>query len=80
MKLVLKKEETESVEKYCKRVCEKYDLVYTDRVRQNFNGNETKVNLRLFTEKVLPLLEAETQSKIQNHLKTKQLPKQNLYA
>jgi len=74
------KEEIESVEKYCKRVCERYDLVYTDRIRQNYRGNETTANLRLFTEKVLPLLDSETQSKIQNHLKTKQLPKQNLYA
>ncbi len=74
------KDEIESVEKYCKRVCERYDLVYTDRVRQNFNENETKVNLKLLTENVLPLLDFETQSKIQDHLKTKQLPKQNLYA
>lgn len=74
------KDEIESVEKYCKRVCERYDLVYTDRVRQNFNGNETKGNLKLLTENVLPLLDFETQSKIQHHLKIKQLPNQNLYA
>lgn len=73
------KDEIESVEKYCKRVCERYDLVYTDRVRQNFNGNETKVNLKLLTQNVLPLLDAETKSKIQKHLDTKQPPKQNLY-
>jgi hypothetical protein len=73
------KDEIESVEKYCKRVCERYNLVYTDRVRQNFNGNETKVNLKLLTQNVLPLLDAETKSKIQKHLDTKQPPKQNLH-
>ncbi|OYX85126.1 MAG: hypothetical protein B7Y83_05905 [Flavobacteriales bacterium 32-34-25] len=75
-----KKEEIESVEKYCIRVCERYELVYTDRIRQNFNGNNTKANLKIFIEKVLPLLDAETKSKIQKHLDTKQPPKQNLYA
>ena len=75
-----KKEEIESVEKYCKRVCERYNLDYTDRVRQNFNGNETKANLNIFIEVVLPLLDIETKSKIQKHLEAKQLSKQNLYA
>ena len=37
-----KKEETESATVYCKRICIKYKLPYTDRVRQNYNVNETK--------------------------------------
>jgi hypothetical protein len=75
-----KKEETESAPKYCKRICEKYSFLYTDRVRQNYYGNRTKQTRKVFIEKVLPLLDAETKSKIQKYLDTKYPPTQNVYA
>lgn len=75
-----KQEETESAEKYCTRICKKYKLPYKDRVRQNYYGSKTTETRKEFTDKVLPLLDAETKSKIQKHLDTKQPPKQNLYA
>jgi len=75
-----KREETESADIYCKRICAKYKLPYTDRVRQNYNVNETKKLIQELTEKVLPLIDTETKKLIQEYLERKQLPKQNLYA
>lgn len=75
-----KQEETESATNYCKRICEKYNLPYTDRVRQNYYGKKSKENQRELARIVLPLLDAETNTKIQKHLDTKQPPKQSLYA
>jgi ribosomal protein S21 len=75
-----KKEETESALKYCKRICEKFGFPFTDRVRQNYYGNKTKETRKVFIEKVFPLLDAETKSKVQKFLDTKYPPTQNLYA
>jgi hypothetical protein len=75
-----KKEETESASNYCKRICDKFKLPYTDRVRQNYNVNETKSHIKELTEKVLPLINEETKISIQKYLDNKQPPKQILYA
>lgn len=70
-----KQGENESATSYCKRICEKHNLTYTDRVRQNYYGKKSKINQREFDQMVLPLLDAEMKTKIQKHLDTKQLPK-----
>jgi len=75
-----KKEESESAAIYCKRICVKYKLHYTERVRQNYNVNENKKLIQDLTEKVLPLIDTETKSLIQKYLDSKHPPKQNLYA
>lgn len=75
-----KKDETESATVYCKRICGKFKLPYSDRVRQNYNVNETKKLIQELTEKVLPLIDNETKILIQKYLDSKQPPKQNLYA
>jgi len=75
-----KREETESAPIYCERICVKYKLPYTDRVRQNYNVNENKKPIQELTEKVLPLIDIETKSLIQKYLDSKHPPKQNLYA
>ena len=75
-----KKEETESATVYCKRICDKFQLTYTDRVRQNYNVNETKKLIQELTEKVFPFIDNETKDKIEKYLDSKQPPKQNLYA
>jgi hypothetical protein len=75
-----KRVETESANIYCERICVKYKLLYTDRVRQNYNVNETKKLIQELTEKVLPLIDKETKKLIQEYLESKQPPKQNLYA
>ena len=75
-----KKEEIESATVYCERICNKFKLPYTDRVRQNYNVNETKKLIQELTEKVLPLINNDTKILIEKYLDSKQPPKQNLYA
>lgn len=77
---IIKKESDEIPEIYCKRICEKYNLKYTDRVRQNFNGNKSKRHYKGLTEIILPCIDETTKDKIQKHLDSKNLPKQKLYA
>jgi hypothetical protein len=74
------KEETESAAVYCDRICGKFKLPYTDRVRQNYNVIETKKLIQELTEKVLPLIDNETKVSVEKYLDNKQPPKQNLYA
>ena len=42
-----------SVETYCRKVCDKFDLPYTDRVRQVFRESETKGNIGKLKELIL---------------------------
>ena len=74
-----KKHESESATVYCERICGKFNLKYTDRVRQNYNVIETKNLIKDLTEMVLPLIDNETKISIQKYLDSKQPPKQNLY-
>jgi len=74
-----KRDETESATVYCQRICNKFNLTYRDRVRQNYNENETKKLIKDLIEKVLPLIDNETKISIQKYLDNKQPPKQNLY-
>lgn len=76
---VLPKEENESVENYCKKVCEKFNLSYSDRIRQNFNGNETKQNKLRVKELILPSIDKETNEKIIQYLTSKEQAKQKIY-
>ena len=75
-----KQDEIESATVYCKRICDKFKLPYTDRVRQNYNVNENKKLIQELTEKVLPLIDNETKILIEKYLDNKQPPKQILYA
>jgi hypothetical protein len=75
-----KREETESASVYCQRICNKYELPYTDRVRQNYNVKETKKLIQELTKLVLPLIDEETKLKVEKYLASKEPPKQNLYA
>ena len=75
-----KKEERESAAVYCERICNKFKLPYTDRVRQNYNVNETKRLIRKLTENVLPLIDNETKILVEKYLDNKPPPKQKLYA
>ena len=75
-----KREETESASVYCQRICIKYELPYTDKVRQNYNVKETKKLIQELTKWVLPLIDEETKLKVEKYLASKEPPKQNLYA
>lgn len=74
-----KKGQTENASIYCERICNKFKLPYTDRVRQNYNVNETQRLIRELIEKVFPLIDTDTKKKIQGHLDNKSPTKQNLY-
>jgi hypothetical protein len=62
-----KRGETESAKVYCERICVKFKLPYTDRVRQNYNVNETKRLIQELTENVLPLIDNETKISVQKY-------------
>ena len=75
-----KRKEGENATVYCRRICNKFKLPYTDRVRQNYNVNQTKRLRQELTEKVLPLIDYEIKALIEKYFDSKQLPKQKLYA
>jgi len=75
-----KRGETESAKVYCERICVKFKLPYTDRVRQNYNVNETKRLIQELTENVLPLIDNESKISVQKYLDSKHPLKENLYA
>lgn len=66
---LIEKEETESVKDYCIKVCSKYNLKYTDRVRQNFQSSNSKPNRSKIIKKIYPQLDLETQKSINDYLK-----------
>jgi len=76
---LISKEENESVEKYCERICKLYKLNYTDRVRQNFNGSNTKKNRQKVIEQILTTIDKEDSKKINEYLNTKNTKNQKLY-
>ncbi len=76
---LIPKYENESVQKYCEKICKEFKLTYSDRVRQNFNGSNTKLNRKKVTELILPIINKEASKKINEYLTNKDLPKQNLY-
>lgn len=75
-----RKDDTESATVYCKRICYKFKLPYTDRVRQNYNVNETRKLLKELSEMILPLIDNKTRTSFETYLDSKQPKKQNLYA
>lgn len=76
---LIQKEDSESVKNYCIRICKEFNLIYSDRVRQNFNGSETKENKRKIKELILPVINDEAKNKLTEHLKSKEPSKQKLY-
>jgi hypothetical protein len=68
----------ESKAKYCEKVCEKFDLPFSDRVRQNF-PDTTKSNIAKVKSLILPKLLEKERSKICGYLDRKGTPTQELY-
>jgi hypothetical protein len=76
----IRRYESESVENYCKRICDEFKLKYTDRVRQNFDITaDTKDNRTKLKSRLLPIIETETKVKLLQYLDTKHPTEQNLY-
>ena len=67
VKLIIRGQ-NESIEDYCRRVCIHYKLDYADNVRQNFNGSDTTPNRKKLVSMVLPKIDTQTSTEIQNYL------------
>ncbi|MGV3599320.1 MAG: hypothetical protein ACO1PI_15770 [Bacteroidota bacterium] len=65
---VLKREYDETIANYCKRVCSKYILPYSERVRQCFSDKGTRVNKKKVKDLILPLIDAETAALITKYM------------
>ncbi len=77
---VLLKNENETVLTYCKRVCSKYKIQFTDKVRQAFSNSSNARNANKVCELILPNIDVSTSDIIKEYLNKKQLLKHNLYA
>jgi len=58
-----------SVKDFCTEICNKYDLPYTDRVRQNFNSNLIDKNLKIIEDRILPHINQTDRDQIVTFLK-----------
>ena len=74
------KNNNETNEKYCVRICKTYKLPYTDRVRQNYSGKNTSKHIGLVETLILPTIPKKDRDKINSYLISKNPPKQKLYA
>jgi hypothetical protein len=77
---LIEKGETESVENYCKRICESYKFFFTDRIRQGFFNSNNKENIKKIKEIILPKIDEAGSKKINEYLNRNEPPKQKLYA
>ncbi len=66
----LSREPDENIGTYCKRVCRKFKITYTDRVRQNYSVTlkGTTKNIKKVKELILPLVDNESKLLIQAYL------------
>ena len=65
---IIKKHDTEGIDTYCRKVCNSFGIEYKDRIRQNFNNTLTQNAKKQIEELLLPLVDAETRSKIKDYL------------
>ena len=77
---IINKGEAENVENYCKKVCKKFNLTYSDRVRQGFLTSENNANIQKIKELILSKIDKPTSKLILEHLSKKQQSKQKLYS
>lgn len=77
---VVLKNENETILTYCKKVCSKYKLQFTDKVRQAFSNSSNARNAIKVCELILPNIDASTSKAIREYLNKKQPLKHNLYA
>lgn len=77
---VMLKNTNEKVEDFCKRVCTKYNITYTDRVRQNYTTQNTSKNINKVKSLIIPKIPDNDKDKINKYLDNKYPPPQKLYA
>ncbi len=76
---IKEKKGAESVESYCKRICQDHNLPYSDRVRQNFNDNSTNRHKKKLVDVLFPLIDKTVITRINEYLNTKEPTKNKMY-
>ena len=76
---LLPKTQDEAVKDYCQKVCSTFDIPYSDKVRQGFNGRITAKNLKLLKELILPGLASDSGKIINEYLDKISDKNQSLY-
>jgi len=71
--------ENETQKDYCKRICEQYNLIYKDRVRQNYPNKITPKNIEKVEEVILPAIDEFSKNKILDYLKREHPTNKRLY-
>jgi len=77
---VFRKEESESVQSYCKKVCNEFNIPFTVRIGKAYYKCHNKRNTQKVKELILPIITKETAVKIVEYLDNKQPEKQKLFA
>ncbi len=75
----IQRTENETVEIYCKRICEEFGFTYKEKVRQNYKGHITKKNKQKIIELILPNINIEASKRIKEYLFNNDQPNQTLY-
>ena len=60
-----------SIESFCQKVCHRFNLPYTDRVRQNFNGSDNRQNREKVKKQILPIIDNDTSKILTEYLANK---------
>ena len=76
---IIRKIETESVQTYCKRVCDVFKLTYKIRIAKAFYNSDNKANKDKIKNLILPLIDLETSKSVSDYLDNKQPIKQKLF-
>jgi hypothetical protein len=76
---VIRREENESAQGFCKRICDEYNLNFTVRVGKAFYTSKNKSNILKVKELILPTISKRESTLISEYLDKKTLPKQKLY-
>lgn len=80
---IIQRKQNETIENFCKKVCENYNLTYTDRTRQLFSYSgysaATTRNKGAFKNDLLPLIDKDTSKKISEYLNKKYPSIQTIY-
>lgn len=71
--------ESENIEDFCQRICKRFNLDYTDRVRQTFNGSDTKKNRDKIVDLIIPLIDNDIRIGFTEYINNKYNHKQKLY-
>lgn len=76
---VMRKDESESVQLFCKKVCIEFKIPFTVRIGKAYYKCHNKSNTQKVIKMILPMLTKETADKIVEYLNRKQPEKQNLF-